>query len=119
MRLASTEMRFFFTTLALALGLAAPAAAAPAWLPPTALGADVAQVSSNGKIAVAADGSAVAAWAQALPSGTDFVLQYSRRPAGGQFTPPVTVGGTTGAGSVEVAVDRNASATIAFLQGTT
>jgi hypothetical protein len=31
----------------------------------------------------------------------------------------VTVGGTTGAGSVQVAVDRNASATIAFLQGTT
>ena len=112
-------MRLFLATCSLLLILAAPAAAAPAWLPPTPLGADVAQVSSNGRIAVAPDGSAVAAWAQALPSGTDFVLQYSRRPPGGRFSAPVTVAGTTGAGSVDVAVDRDASATIAFLQGTT
>jgi hypothetical protein len=112
-------MRLLLATGFLLLALAAPAAAAPAWLPPTPLGADVAQVSSNGRIAVAPDGSAVAAWAQALPTGTDFVLQYSRRPPGGRFSAPVTVGGTTGAGSVDVAVDREGSATIAFLQGTT
>ena len=117
--LASARMRLLLATGFLLLALAAPAAAAPAWLPPAPLGADVAQVSSNGRIAVAPDGSAVAAWAQALPNGSDFVLQYSRRPPGGRFSAPVTVAGTTGAGSVDVAVDRDASATIAFLQGTT
>ncbi len=104
--------------VAAVLFAAAPALAAPGWLPPpTLLGADVAGTSSVGAVAVAPDSTAVAAWAQANQAGTNFDLQFSRRLPGGGFEPAVTVPGTVGAGGVDVAVDGAGNAPIAWLQG--
>jgi hypothetical protein len=96
---------------------AAPALAAPAWLPPAQLGAEVTGVSSIGKVAVAPDGTAVFAWAQANAAGTNFDLQYARRLPGGPLEPAVTVPGTVGADQVDVAIDGGGNATIAWQQG--
>jgi len=115
--IASAVMRLLLATCAAALLLAAPAAAAPAWLPPGALGADVAQTSSIGSVAVAPDGTALAAWAQATSNGSTWVLQFSRRPPGGAFGPATTVPGTTGAGDVDASVDGNGNATVSWTQG--
>jgi hypothetical protein len=103
--------------LAAVLLAAAPALAAPAWLPPTPLGAEVADTSSIGSIGVAPDGTAVAAWGQASAPGGDTVLQVSTRPPGGSFGPAVTVPGTAGAFSVEVGIDGGGNATVSWLQG--
>ena len=110
-------MPLLLATLALVLTLAAPASAAPTWLQPTGLGADVADTSSIGSVAVAPDGTAVAAWAQATADGMDFNLQVSRRLPGEGFGPATTVPGTSGAGQVDVGIDGAGNATVSWLDG--
>ena len=77
--------------LASFLLLAAPAAAAPSWLGPVNLGAETPSTSSTGRVALGADGTAVAAWAQWVPSSGNWVLQVSRRRPGGGFSAAATV----------------------------
>ena len=110
------EMRLtvLLATLGAALLLAAPASAAPSWLAPGLSGAEAPTTQSTGRIALGANGTAVAAWAQA--SGGTTVLQVSRRAPGGGFSAPLTVGGTTGAADVRVGVDGAGNATVLFAQ---
>ena len=63
-------MRFFLATCAALLLCAAPAAAAPAWLPPENARGRVASVRRQRPVAVAPDGTAVAAWIAGAPDGT-------------------------------------------------
>ena len=98
-----------------ALLLAAPANAAPNWLGAVELGAESAD-QSTGQVALGANGTAVAAWAQG--GGGTTVLQVARRAPGAGFGAPVTVPGTTGAGNVRVGVDSTGNATILYGIGT-
>ena len=109
------RLTVLLATLGAALLLAAPASAAPSWLAPGLSGAETPTTQSTGRIALGANGTAVAAWAQA--SGGTTVLQVSRRAPGGGFSAPLTVGGTTGAADVRVGVDGAGNATVLFAQG--
>jgi PKD domain-containing protein len=100
-----------------ALVVSAPTAvAAPTWLAPVDLGAEVTMTSSIGKVAVAPDGRTVAAWSQATADGSSFDVQVRSRPPGGDFGPVVTIPGTSGAGSVDVGVDGAGNATVTWEQ---
>src|SRR5215218_2996494 len=110
-------MRALLLAVAATLLLASPAAAAPSWLPPVSLGAETADTSSSGKIALGADGTAVAAWAQF--TGSTYVLQVARRKPGEGFGAAITVPGAANLSlSVGgVGVDGAGNATIAYAQG--
>jgi hypothetical protein len=109
-------MRALLLAVAATLLLASPAAATPAWLPPVDLGAETLDPSSIGRVAVGADGTAVAAWAQSVP-GPNWELQVARRRPGEGYGAPITVPATTGAGSVRVGVDGTGNATILYELG--
>jgi hypothetical protein len=111
-------MRSLLLAVAATLVLAAPAAAAPTWLSPVDLGAETPGTSSSGRVALAPDGTAVAAWAQWTPSAGTWVLQVSRRLPGGGFSPPITVPGSTAVSqlSVGVGIDGSDNATIVWEQ---
>src|SRR5215218_6485420 len=110
-------MRALLLAVAATFLLASPAAAAPAWLAPVDLGAETTQ-QSIGRVALGADGTAVAAWAQ-VPGAGDPVLQVARRQPGQAYGAAITVPGTTGveSGSVRVGVDGNGNATILYRLG--
>lgn len=88
-------------TLALLLGAAQVANAAPAWLPPQSLGAPQTQgtcsffgcVPGIGGVDVTVDpsGSVTLVWARRT-TGDDLVLQTVTRPAGGSFSQPQSLG---------------------------
>src|SRR5262245_47537415 len=109
-------LRTFLGVLAALLMSAPTAVAAPTWLAPVDIGAEVTGTSSIGRVAVAPDGRAVAAWSQATADGSNVELQVRSRPAGGDFGPVMQVPGTTGAGSVDVGVDGAGNATVAWEQ---
>lgn len=114
------DVRTLLLAVLAALVLASPAAAAPAWLPPANLGAETSDPpdsSSIGRVALGADGTAVAAWAQS--SSGSWVLQVGRRKPGEAFSGPITVSGTTGVQtqSVRVGVDGAGNATILYQLG--
>ena len=67
-----------------ALVLAAPAAAAPAWLVPTNLSAP-GRDATEPQIAVDAAGNTAAVWART--NGSHTIIQSTSRPAGGSWTP--------------------------------
>jgi hypothetical protein len=96
--------------------LASPAAAAPAWLAPVDLAAETQDTSSIGRVALGADGTAVAAWTQFVPSGGNWVLQVARRKPGEAFSAPITVAGTGNVdlASARVGVDGSGNATILY-----
>ena len=98
--------------------LAPPAGAAPTWLAPGNLGAEVTGTSSIGQIAVAPNGTVVAAWKQATSNGSSFVVQVRRRLPGGSFGAVLTVPGTTAVStdSVDVGIDAEGNATVSWEQ---
>ena len=111
------------TRLALALlatlVLAAPAAAAPAWLPTVELAPEVATTSDDApttSVAVAPDGTAVVAWTRQTGSGR--VLAVARRAPGGTFSAiPTPAAGA--ARSAEVGIDADGDATVVWHEGLT
>ena len=101
-------------TAALLLGalLAGPAQAAPNWLPPVTLtgeGLDEAEM----VVAVAPDGTTVAAWSRREGSGD--VVEAVRRAPGQAFGAPTTLSETgNGATAPQVAMDGGGNATVAW-----
>jgi hypothetical protein len=110
-------MRVLLLAVVASLLLVTPAAAAPTWLPPVDLGAETTQ-QSIGRVALGADGTAVAAWAQ-VPSAGSSELQVARRQPGQAYGAPITVPGTTGveSRSVRVGVDGAGNATVLYRLG--
>jgi PKD domain len=109
------SFRSALAALAALLILPASAGAAPKWLAPVKLGAEVTNTSSIGRVAVAPNGTAVAAWSQATSGG--FVVQVRRRLPGRSFGPVLTVPGSTNADSVDVGIDAGGNATVSWEQG--
>ncbi len=69
----------------------------PTWLAPVGLGAEVVDISSTGSVAMAPDGTVIAAWA-AGDGGRHCILQVSRRAPGGSFGRADQVPGTSRSG---------------------
>jgi hypothetical protein len=108
-------MRLFLATAAALLTLAAPAAAAPTWLEPGFLTEEGGSAPLTA-LAVAPDGTAVAAWSRDTGGGGRGV-EIARRAPGGGFavvcTP--TTGGQNGL-TPQVAMDAQGNATIAWAE---
>jgi hypothetical protein len=111
-------MRLLLLAVAASLLLASPAVASPVWLAPVDPGAETTQ-QSIGRVAVGADGTAVAAWAQFDPSISNTVLQVARRKPGEGYGAPITVAATTGVEQsfVRVGVDGAGNATVLYRLG--
>ena len=88
---------------------AGTAAAAPSWLPPQTL---TATDSKAPVVAVAPDGTTVAAWSRA--SGTTSVVEAARRRPGQGFGTPVLLGAD--ASDPQVGIDAAGNATVAWEQ---
>jgi len=108
-------MRLFLATLAILLALAAPAAAAPTWLPASFL-TDEAVGTPISSIAVAPDGTAVAAWSRDTGGG-GFGVEIARRAPGGGFAVVCspTTGGQNGR-TPQVAMNAQGDATIVWAE---
>src|SRR3954451_16140844 len=100
-----TRLRALLLTLALVLCAAAPAAAAPAWLPATTLVLSGSTGDAiDPAIAVAPDGTVVALSSRF--DGTDFRAEASIRPPGGNFSTPVRLSASGALATLDqIAVD--------------
>ena len=107
-------MRALPAVLAALLLCAAPAQAAPTWLPPTDLTAGLQGERPAADVAVARDGTAVAVWSRSGDDGP-VVEAARRRPGQGWSAPiPVTAPGEHGR-TPQVAIDAQDNATVVWV----
>jgi hypothetical protein len=104
-------IRSLIAAMALSVLAAAPAHAAPAWLPPFTLNPEGLDA-SNMAVAVGADGTTVAAWNRRDEQGNR-VLEAVRRSPGGAFGPRTVLSSSFG-NDPQVGMDAAGNATVTW-----
>lgn len=95
------------------LSLTSVARAASGWLSPTTL--FTSSSTDPADVAIDSSGDTFAVWARS--NGTDTIVEFAYRPAGGEFSPPVALSAAgENATCPTAAMDSNGDATVAWLE---